>query len=74
VMFAGFYGTRPLGVILKLIVSGYLIKVIYETVMTPATYAIVNFLKRTEGVDYFDYETDFNPFATSRPIGSHALQ
>jgi uncharacterized integral membrane protein (TIGR00697 family) len=74
VMFAGFYGTRPLGVILKLIVSGYLIKVIYETVMTPATYAIVNFLKRTEGVDYFDYETDFNPFATSRPIGNHAIE
>jgi len=65
VMFAGFYGTRPLGVILKLIVSGYLIKVIYETLMTPVTYAVVNFLKRSEGVDYFDYETDFNPFHTT---------
>jgi hypothetical protein len=31
--------------------------------MTPVTYAVVNFLKRAEGVDYFDYETDFNPFA-----------
>jgi queuosine precursor transporter len=65
VMIAGFYGTRPFGVILKLILSGYLIKVIYETLMTPVTYAIVNFLKRTEGVDYFDYETDFNPFSAS---------
>ncbi len=65
VMFAAFYGTRPLGVILKLIVSGYVIKVLYETLMTPLTYAIVNFLKRTEGVDYFDYETNFNPFATA---------
>lgn len=64
VMFAGFYGTRPLGVILNLIVSGYLIKVAYETLMTPLTYKVVNFLKRTEGVDYFDYQTDFNPFAT----------
>lgn len=62
VIFAGFYGTRPLGVLLKLIVAGYLIKVIYETVMTPVTYAIVNFLKRTEGVDYFDYQTNFSPF------------
>jgi len=51
-------------VILKLIVAGYLIKVAYETLMTPVTYAIVNFLKRTEGVDYFDYETNFSPFAT----------
>jgi hypothetical protein len=64
VMFAAFYGTRPVSVILNLIVSGYLIKVVYETLMTPATYAIVNFLKRTEGVDYFDRTTNFNPFAT----------
>jgi uncharacterized integral membrane protein (TIGR00697 family) len=65
VMFLAFYGTRPVGVILSLIVSGYLIKVIYETLMTPVTYAVVNLLKRTEGVDYFDYATNFNPFATT---------
>jgi uncharacterized integral membrane protein (TIGR00697 family) len=64
VMFAAFYGTRSIGVILSLIVSGYVIKVVYETLMTPITYLIVNFLKRTEGVDYFDYETNFSPFAT----------
>jgi uncharacterized integral membrane protein (TIGR00697 family) len=63
VMFAAFYGTRPLGVIFSLIVSGYLIKVIYETLMTPITYLIVNSLKRTEGIDHFDYGTNFNPFA-----------
>jgi len=63
VMFAAFYGTRSVGVIVNLIVSGYLIKVVYETLMTPVTYAVVNFLKRAEGVDYFDYETNFNPFA-----------
>jgi uncharacterized integral membrane protein (TIGR00697 family) len=67
VMFAAFAGTQSLGVIGRLIVSGYLIKVIYETAMTPATYAVVNFLKRAEGVDYFDRKTDFNPFATSAP-------
>jgi queuosine precursor transporter len=64
VIFASFYGSRPLRVILLLIVSGYLTKVVYETLMTPVTYAIVNFLKRSEHADYFDYETDFNPFAT----------
>jgi uncharacterized PurR-regulated membrane protein YhhQ (DUF165 family) len=48
----------------RLIVSGYTIKVVYETVMTPVTYAVVNFLKRTEKADYFDYGTDFNPLAT----------
>ena len=65
VMFAAFYGMRPVGIIVRLIVAGYLIKVVYETLMTPATYAIVNFLKRSEGVDYFDYQTNFSPFATS---------
>ena len=64
VMFAVFWGT-PLAVIFNLILSGYLIKVIYETLMTPVTYAVVNFLKRTERVDYFDYDTNFNPFATA---------
>jgi queuosine precursor transporter len=29
------------------------------------TYAVVNFLKRKEGVDYFDKTTNFSPFATS---------
>jgi queuosine precursor transporter len=65
VMFAAFYGTRPVGVILKLIISGYLIKVIYEVLMTPVTYAVINYLKRVEGVDYFDRDTNFNPFAAS---------
>ena len=64
VMFVAFYGTLPVGTIIRLILSGYVAKVIYETLMTPATYAIVNFLKRKEKVDYFDYDTDFNPFAT----------
>ncbi len=65
VIFVAFYGMRPLGVLIQLIVSGYVIKVLYETLMTPVTYAIVNYLKRTEGVDYFDYDTDFSPFASA---------
>jgi uncharacterized integral membrane protein (TIGR00697 family) len=50
----------------NLIISVYLFKVAYEAAMTPATYAVVNFLKRREGVDSFDYTTDFNPFARER--------
>jgi uncharacterized integral membrane protein (TIGR00697 family) len=70
VMFAAFYGTRPVSVILSLIVSGYVIKVVYETLMTPVTYMVVNLLKRTEGVDYFDYATNFSPFATKLGPGN----
>jgi len=63
VVFVIFY-KEPLDVIVRLIISGYLIKVVYETLMTPVTYAIVNSLKRSEAIDYFDYKTNFNPFVT----------
>jgi len=31
-------------------------------IMTPVTYRIISFLKRTEHKDYYDVDTDFNPF------------
>jgi uncharacterized integral membrane protein (TIGR00697 family) len=40
-------------------------KVVIEAVCTPATYAIVNWLKRTERVDTYDYKTRYNPFIIS---------
>lgn len=58
-------GPASLNVIWRLIVSGYVIKVLYETLATPLTYAVVNFLKRSEKVDYFDYDTNFSPFAVT---------
>jgi queuosine precursor transporter len=72
VMFVGFFGVVPVGTIIRLIISGYLAKVIYEAVMTPVTYAVVNFLKRKEGVDYFDYDTNFSPFAGRASNGDAA--
>jgi uncharacterized integral membrane protein (TIGR00697 family) len=62
VILIAFGGRTSWGVILKLIVSGYLAKVLYEALMTPFTYLIVNGLKRAEGVDVYDNNTDFNPF------------
>jgi len=56
-----FWG-QPLGLMFNLIVSGYLFKVTYEVIATPLTYAVVNFLKRAEGVDFFDRRTNFSPF------------
>jgi uncharacterized integral membrane protein (TIGR00697 family) len=47
----------------KVMVSNYLLKVLWETVMTPLTYRIVNFLKRAESEDYFDRDTNFTPFS-----------
>ena len=62
VMVLLFAGSQPPALIVRLIISGYIFKVAYEVLATPLTYVVVNFLKRAEGVDYFDRQTDFSPF------------
>lgn len=57
-----FAGNVSLSTMATLMVSGYTGKVIYEALATPLTYAVVNWLKRVEGVDIMDRDTDFNPF------------
>jgi uncharacterized integral membrane protein (TIGR00697 family) len=37
-------------------------KVVIEVIATPATYAIVGWLKEKEGIDTYDYQTSYNPF------------
>ena len=48
--------------VLIMILYHWLAKTVIEAVATPFTYAAVNFLKRKEAVDTYDYETKFNPF------------
>ena len=48
-----------------MILHHWLAKVIIEAVCTPATYAIVNSLKKREGIDTYDYQTKYNPFIIS---------
>ena len=40
----------------------FITKVAVEVVATPLTYAVVGWLKRVESEDYYDHNTDFNPF------------
>ncbi len=63
VMIIGFGGTMSWDLIFSLIWSGYVVKVLYEVAATPVTYLVVNFLKKAEGVDLYDTDTNFNPFA-----------
>jgi queuosine precursor transporter len=65
VIFIAFAGTAPWRTMFSLIFWGYLSKVLYEALATPVTYAVVNALKRAEGIDIFDRNTNFNPFARS---------
>jgi uncharacterized integral membrane protein (TIGR00697 family) len=57
------FGVFPWSLFVTLTFTNYLFKTATEVLLTPLTYAIVNFLKRTEGEDYYDRDTDFNPFA-----------
>ncbi len=41
----------------------WLAKVAYEIIATPLTYAVVNYLKKKEAIDTYDYETNFSPFS-----------
>jgi len=58
-----FLGVWETDLVVRVMVSNYLLKVLWEVVMTPFTYRIVNFLKRAESEDYFDRSTDFTPFS-----------
>ena len=48
------------------IITGWLLKTAIEVVMTPVTYVVIRKLKKAEGVDHYDRDTNFNPFSFSR--------
>lgn len=57
-----FYGLYAPSLLLNIIISNYLFKTGFEALVTPLTYLVVNTLKRVENEDYYDVDTDFNPF------------
>ena len=63
-----FYPIAFLGIwetdqVLLVMVTNWALKVAWEAALTPATYVVVGALKRREGVDVFDEDTNFTPFA-----------
>jgi uncharacterized integral membrane protein (TIGR00697 family) len=59
------YDVLPGNLLVQGILMGWTMKSLVEIVMLPVTYPVVRYLKKVEGVDYYDYLTDFNPFITS---------
>jgi len=57
-----FYGVLPFELVTSIIVANFIIKVGIEVVFTPVTYAAIGFLKKEEGIDVYDRDTNFNPF------------
>jgi queuosine precursor transporter len=60
VAFLGVWSTTQ---VLTVMVTNWGLKVLWEAVLTPVTYAVVGWFKAREGVDVFDRDTDFSPFA-----------
>jgi uncharacterized integral membrane protein (TIGR00697 family) len=65
VVIASAFGVFPWSIALSIIVANYIFKVGIEAVFTPITYRIVNALKRAEQEDYYDVNTNFNPFRSA---------
>ena len=61
----GTYFGLPAHDIFVLAATAIVFQISYETAATPITYAIIGFLKRSEGVDTYDSHTNFNPFSLS---------
>jgi uncharacterized PurR-regulated membrane protein YhhQ (DUF165 family) len=63
-----FYPIAFLGVwethdVLLVMVTNWAMKVSWEVILTPVTYGVVGLLKNREGVDVFDTDIEFSPFA-----------
>ena len=59
--FLGIWSTAQ---VITVLITNWFLKVTWEVVLTPVTYAVVGFLKRREGLDVYDEGTDFTPFKT----------
>jgi uncharacterized integral membrane protein (TIGR00697 family) len=58
-----FGGVIPQEILITAIWSGYLFKVIYETIVSPITVIVVNYIKKKEGIDVFDTNVNYNPMS-----------
>jgi uncharacterized integral membrane protein (TIGR00697 family) len=76
--FIAFAGSWTPAELITVSVTQYVLKSAWEIVMTPVTYRVVGFLKRSEQEDYFDRDTDFTPFSLStspsRQVFANPLQ
>jgi queuosine precursor transporter len=57
-----FVGVIPDNELGRTFLTAWFVKVAYEVLATPLTYAVVGFLKKTDTSDYYDQGTNFNPF------------
>ncbi len=59
-----FAGVMPAKAILSIILTQVTVKTLYEIVILPLTSLLARRLKRSEGIDTYDYNISYNPFIT----------
>ena len=60
-----FLGTMPMTTILSIVLTQVTVKTLYEVVILPVTSSVSRHLKKSEGIDTFDYKIRCNPFKLS---------
>lgn len=60
-----FLGVWETSLVFAVLVTNYLLKVLWEVVLTPVTYRVIAWFKHAEGLDVFDTSTNFTPFKAS---------
>ena len=58
-----FLGVWDTATVVTVMVTNWALKVAWEALLTPVTYAVVGWMKAREGVDVYDSDTEFSPFA-----------
>jgi queuosine precursor transporter len=58
-----FLGVWTTSAVVTVLITNYILKVVWEALLTPVTYFVVGRLKKIEGVDVYDEDTDFTPFS-----------
>lgn len=58
IAFGGIFATKDL---VTIMISGFVLKTLYEVVATPLTYSVVGYLKKVEQEDKYDYGVNYNP-------------
>jgi queuosine precursor transporter len=65
VAFLGIWSTE---LVITVMFTNWGLKVLWEALLTPVTYAVVGWFKAREGVDVYDTGTDFSPFAKTAAV------
>lgn len=58
-----FFNVLDFKSMINYIITGYLYKVLVEIIFSPITMIVIAKIKKIEKMDYYDYNTNFNPFA-----------